>query len=89
MYRTRLGEESHVLAALLMRIGQQEADAWAELARFLHRLRGTAGTYEIHDVAQLAGDLEKRVRQQASSADLLPQGEALVNLMRCRVVPTV
>jgi len=60
-YRLQLLQEGQVLRSLWERLGQGEPDARDRLARFLHRLHGTSGTYGYEKVSALAHQLREVV----------------------------
>jgi hypothetical protein len=79
-YFVRLGEEAVLLRQLVSRLAT-EADAKDELRRFLHRVAGTAGTYEVSSVFEAAKNLERTLHGGASDKELAGGGSALATLM--------
>jgi hypothetical protein len=53
-YRLQLLQEGQALRSLWERIGQGDPEARDRLARFLHRIHGTSGTYGFDRVSELA-----------------------------------
>ena len=62
--------------------GPDAAAALAELARQLHRLRGTAGTFGLSAAAALAGDLEGEVEAWREDHDEPEPGARAARLRR-------
>jgi two-component system sensor histidine kinase/response regulator len=60
-YRLQLLQDSQALRALWARLEEGEPEARDRLARFLHRLHGTAGTYGFARVSDLAHQLRELV----------------------------
>jgi chemotaxis protein histidine kinase CheA len=60
-YRLQLLQEGQALRSLWERMSQGEPEARDRLARFLHRLHGTSGTYGYDKVSALAHDLREEL----------------------------
>ncbi len=60
-YRLQLLQEGQTLRALWEHLGDGDPEARERLARFLHRLHGTSGTYGFERVSELAQALRERV----------------------------
>lgn len=60
-YRLQLLQEGQTLRSLWDRLEKGEPDARDRLARFLHRLHGTSGTYGFEQVSGHARDLREIV----------------------------
>jgi hypothetical protein len=60
-YRLQLLQEGQTLRSFWEQLGQGEPEARDRLAKFLHRLHGTSGTYGFEKVSDLAQDLREAV----------------------------
>lgn len=60
-YRLQLLQDAQTLRSLWDGLAVGEPDARERLARFLHRLHGTSGTYGFDRVSTLAQDLRAAV----------------------------
>jgi len=60
-YRLQLLQEGQTLRSFWEQLGQGEPDARDRLAKFLHRLHGTSGTYGFERVSELARALREEV----------------------------
>lgn len=60
-YRLQLLQEGQTLRDFWEQMQQGEPEARDRLARFLHRLHGTSGTYGFERVSELAQDLREAV----------------------------
>jgi HPt (histidine-containing phosphotransfer) domain-containing protein len=60
-YRLQLLQEAQTLRSFWEQLGQGEPDARDRLAKFLHRLHGTSGTYGFDQVSGLAHELREAV----------------------------
>jgi Hpt domain len=60
-YRLQLLQEGQTLRALWEQVEQGEPEARDRLAKFLHRLHGTSGTYGFDRVSDLAQALREAV----------------------------
>ena len=60
-YRLQLLQEGQTLRALWEQVEQGEPEARDRLAKFLHRLHGTSGTYGFERVSVLAQGLREAV----------------------------
>ena len=58
-YRLQLLQDGQTLRSLWDGLTDGEPDARERLARFLHRLHGTAGTYGFDRVSELAQELRE------------------------------
>ncbi len=60
-YRLQLLQEGQTLRSFWEQLGQGEPEARDRLAKFLHRLHGTSGTYGFEKVSDLAQELREAV----------------------------
>ena len=60
-YRLQLLQEGQTLRSLWEQVELGEPEARDRLAKFLHRLHGTSGTYGFERVSALAQDLREAV----------------------------
>ncbi|MEI7704734.1 MAG: Hpt domain-containing protein [Deltaproteobacteria bacterium] len=60
-YRLQLLQDGQTLRSLWESVGRGEPDVRDRLAKFLHRLHGTSGTYGYEQVSALAHDLREVV----------------------------
>lgn len=60
-YRLQLLQEGQTLRDFWEQMQQGEPEARDRLARFLHRLHGTSGTYGFERVSELAQELRESV----------------------------
>jgi HPt (histidine-containing phosphotransfer) domain-containing protein len=60
-YRLQLLQEGQTLRSLWEQLGQGDPEARDRLAKFLHRLHGTSGTYGFDQVSGLAQELRESV----------------------------
>jgi HPt (histidine-containing phosphotransfer) domain-containing protein len=70
-YRLQLLQEGQALRSFWERLGEGEPEARDRLAKFLHRLHGTSGTYGFDRVSALAQQLREAV--VARPTRLLPE----------------
>jgi HPt (histidine-containing phosphotransfer) domain-containing protein len=79
-YKARLADEATLLEQILTRLDAPPGRA--ELKAFLHRIAGTAGTYELFDIATAASTLEHELDAGAKARHLREAGHRLALLMR-------
>lgn len=79
-YKDKLPGEAAVLRAIIARLGQ-DAEARRELKLFLHRIAGTAGTYELADIAADASTLERHLDAGATIPELGHAATTLAELL--------
>jgi len=60
-YRLQLLQDGQTLRSFWEQLGQGEPDARDRIAKFLHRLHGTSGTYGFAEVSDLAFALREAV----------------------------
>jgi len=60
-YRLQLLQEGQTLRSFWEQLGQGDPEARERLAKFLHRLHGTSGTYGFDRVSELARSLREVV----------------------------
>lgn len=73
-YRVQLLQEGQTLQSLCEQLRQGEPEARDRLAKFLHRLHGTAGTYGFDRVSSIA----EALRDAVLARPVRPLDEAVV-----------
>lgn len=86
LYREHLPEEARVLRGLVEAFQKGADESREQLRRFTHRVGGTAGTYEHHDISEAALTLKRRIDAGEPSEALIPDLTALLALLEKRSV---
>ncbi len=79
-YRRQLAKEAHTLRTLRDKVPEEPA-AREQLQDFLHRLCGTAGTYEFTQLSDAARTLERRLLAGVDPHELDSDIDELVQML--------
>ena len=87
-YVAGLAAKANMLAETLAGIQAGEDGADASLAQQIHRLAGTAGSFGVNDVSDVANALDIRLHNGEQPAELADELTAFAALLRARCAPT-
>lgn len=83
-YLASLPGKADALAESLSATQSGDAEAAESLAQQIHRLAGTAGSFGIHDISEMANALDIRLHNGEQPSDLNDEIQAFVAALRAR-----
>ena len=86
-YLAGLNAKADLLADALTRVRAGDDAAGASVAEQIHRLAGTAGSFGVHDVSDVANALDVRLHNGEQALALTREIEDFIQLLRTHFAP--
>jgi len=88
-FLAKLGPRAGKLEAVLVQAIAGDERAAAEVTTIVHKLSGTAGSFDVLDLSETATALDLQLRAGATAAKLEAELRALIQLMRALQPPPI
>lgn len=87
-YLSNLPDKANQLAQTLADLQAGNTEAAASLAQQIHRLAGTAGSFGVQDVSDVANTLDARLHNGESPSEMTQELQSLIALLHERAITT-